>query len=139
MRSPYIVAWNKNLQQTTTLDKVILLYHNRHQSSYCIALRDHVKEGYALVRLVVYFVDHYFFPDTNILCRITSLLYPSCIYTLNRNCTSYSEGDKICLFGFSRGGRYSKLMPNLLSDAFKAYTARAVMGMLYKVVCHHLA
>lgn len=35
----YIVAWNRDLQQTTTPVKVILLYHNRHRSSYCTAPR----------------------------------------------------------------------------------------------------
>ena len=91
--------------------------------------------------LPTYVVCLFIFPDTNILCRITSLLYPSCIYTatLIRNCSSYSDGDKICLFGFSRGGKYPKQMPNLLFDALTAHTARAVMGMLYKVACHHLA
>ena len=64
-------------------------------------------------------------------CRITSLPYPFCIYTLIRNCASYSEGDKICLFGFSRRGRHSKLMPNLLSDAYRTSRYRnALQGTL---------
>jgi guanylate kinase len=50
---------------------------------------------------------------------------------------NFSPGDKICLFGFSRGGKQG-LHSNLLSDVpttflSAAYTARVVMGMLYKV------
>jgi uncharacterized protein (DUF2235 family) len=59
----------------------------------------------------------------------------------NHQALYFSPDDKICLFGFSRGGKQRQYFFSsslLLSDIpttflSAAYTARVVMGMLYKV------
>lgn len=139
MCSPYIEAWNRDLQQTPTSDKVTFLHCNRHRSDHCTLPRRSCQGGVRLwfILLVVYLVD-YFFPSYQYIMQNYQFAL-SCIYsgTLIGNCTFRRKGDKICLFGFSRGGEYSQPMSSTVSDVFKAYIARAVMGMLYKVVFQH--
>lgn len=54
---------------------------------------------------------------TNFSCRTVSLLFVTTFWSVTNSAAKDTAGDRICLFGFSRGG----------------YTARALAGMIHKV------